>query len=258
MNKSIILLLLIIPILGFTQDRALYQRAYFEHKEDALPYRILFPKNYDKTKEYPLVVFLHGAGERGNDNESQLQWGANLFLENRTRYPAIVVFPQCAKEDYWAKVKYREKKKIGKRFKFPLSVGKPTTSLKLAYHLIQKLINEESVDPKRIYIAGISMGGMGTFEMLARFPDKFAAAIPICGGGNPNHTFKYAKKTSLWIFHGDADPVVGVRHSRRMAKQLKKFKADVKYTEYKDVDHLSWVPAFEEPDFLEWLFSKKL
>ncbi len=258
MKESILFLLFILPFLVFSQDRELYQRGHFVHDGDSLPYRILFPDGYDKSKDYPLVVFLHGAGERGNNNESQLKWGADLFLKNRTTYPAIVVFPQCAKEDYWAKIKYREKRNIGKRFKFPLSVGKPTNSLKLAYHLIQKLINEESVDPKRIYIAGLSMGGMGTFEMLARFPDKFAAAIPICGGGNPNHTFNYAKKTSLWIFHGEADPVVGVRHSRRMAKQLKKFKADVKYTEYKEVDHLSWVPAFEEVDFLKWLFSKEL
>lgn len=258
MKNIILSVFLFLSVVGFSQDRSLYQANHFIVEKDTLPYRILFPEGYDGMKEYPLVVFLHGAGERGNDNESQLQWGANLFLENREKYPAIVVFPQCAKDDYWAKIKYRKKRKIGKRFRFPLSVGKPTTSLKLAYSLIQNLIKEEAVNPKRIYVAGLSMGGMGTFEMLARFPDKFAAAIPICGGGNPNHTFNYAKKTSLWIFHGDADPVVGVRHSRRMAKQLKKFKADIKYTEYKEVDHLSWIPAFEEPDFLEWLFSKEL
>jgi len=258
MKKSIFILLLVTPLFVFSQDRGLYLSGSFGHKGDSLPFRILLPENYDLSKEYPLVVFLHGAGERGDDNESQLQWGADLFLNNRLKYPAIVVFPQCAKDDYWAKVKHREKKKIGKRFKFPLSVGKPNTSLRLTYLLIQQLMQDEAVDPKRVYIAGLSMGGMGTFEMLTRYPNKFAAAIPICGGGNPNHTFNYAKKTSLWIFHGDADPVVGVRHSRRMAKQLKKFKADVKYTEYKDVDHFSWIPAFEEEDFLDWLFSKKL
>ena len=258
MKKGLPYLFAILPFLLLAQDRSLFKKQKFIAKRDTLPYRILFPKGYDSSKEYPLVLFLHGAGERGNDNESQLQWGADLFLENRERHPAIVVFPQCAKDDYWAKIKYREKKKIGKRFKYPLNLGRPTRSFHLASLLLHKLIREEAVDPKRIYVAGLSMGGMGTFEMLARYPKRFAAAIPICGGGNPNHTFYYAKNTDIWIFHGEKDPVVGVRHSRRMAKQLKRFKADVKYTEYEGVDHLSWVPAFEEPDFLEWLFSKSL
>ncbi len=258
MKKSLLFFLAIFPFLLLAQDRSLFKKETFTSKGKTLPYRILFPEGYDSSKEYPLVLFLHGAGERGNDNEAQLQWGADLFLKNREKYPAIVVFPQCAKEDYWAKKKYREKKKIGKRFKFPLNLGRPTRSLHLASLLLHQLIKEEAVDPKRIYIAGLSMGGMGTFEMLARYPKRFAAAIPICGGGNPNHTFYYAKNTALWIFHGDEDSVVGVRHSRRMSKQLKRFNANVKYTEYEGVDHLSWVPAFKEPDFLEWMFSKQL
>ena len=241
----------------------LYKRELFVNAgNDTLPYRILFPEGYVNSKEtpYPLVIFLHGAGERGKDNAFQLAWGADLFLkeEVRKKHPAIVVFPQCPKGDYWAKIKYRGNKKVGKRFKFKLNPGRPGPSFRMAHGLIQKLIREEAVDVKRIYIGGLSMGGMGTFEMLARFPGKFAAAIPICGGGNPNHTIHYAKKTSLWIFHGSEDPIIGARHSRRMAKQLKKFKGDVRYSEYKGVGHDSWKNAFAEPELFEWLFSKKL
>ncbi len=261
MIKHTLLLFLIGICTQLTAQKDLYQKEWYTNsKGDSLPYRILLPENYDKNQDYPLVVFLHGAGERGNDNEAQLQWGSEVFTneETRKKYPAIVVFPQCAKDDYWAKIKYRKKRKIGRRFKFPTNLGKPNKSFRLTEQLIRKLIREEAVDVKRIYIAGLSMGGMGTFEMLARFPKKFAGAIAICGGGNLNHTIHYAKHTSVWIFHGSEDPVVGVRHSRRIAKQLKKFKADVRYTEYEGVDHLSWIPAFAEPDFLEWLFSKEL
>lgn len=240
---------------------ALYKKKVFTNKKgENLPYRILFPEGYDKNKTYPLVLFLHGAGERGDDNAFQLAWGAEMFLEenNRKKFPVIVVFPQCAKGDYWAKVKSRKRKNPSKRFKFPLNLGKPTQGFRLAHGLVQQLIREEAVDVKRLYIAGLSMGGMGTFEMLARFPGKFAAAMPICGGGNPNHTIHYAKNTAIWIFHGSADSVVGVRYSRKMAKQLKKFGANVKYSEYEGVGHDSWRNAFAEPDFLEWMFSKSL
>lgn len=270
MKKSLkIFPFFILGIVGFTTAQNNYTSSQFDiykkeifvkSKKDTLPYRILFPEDYDKNKDYPLVVFLHGAGERGNDNAFQLAWGSDFFLkeEIRKKHPAIVVFPQCSKDDYWAKVKYKGNKKIGRRFKFKLNAGHPTKSLRLTYYLIQKLIREEAVDVKRLYIAGLSMGGMGTFEMIARFPNKFAAAMPICGGGNPNHTLHYSKYTSLWIFHGEDDPVVGVRHSRRMAKQLKKFKADVKYSEYPGVGHDSWNNAFAEPDFFDWMFSKRL
>jgi len=251
-------ILLLTLLTGFSlkaQNLELYEkRTYTNSEGEELPYRILYPENYDENQEYPLVLFLHGAGERGNDNALQLKHGAELFLkkENREQFPAIVVFPQCAREDYWA---YMERTESGVR-QFPY-YAEPGTSLGLALELLNELIAEEGVDEDRLYLMGLSMGGMGTFETLARLPVRFAAAAPICGGGNTDLARLYAQNTDLWIFHGAEDVVVSPELSRAMYERLQTLGANVKYTEYPGVNHNSWENAFAEPDLLPWLFSKK-
>jgi predicted peptidase len=123
--------------------------------------------------------------------------------------------------------------------------------------LVKKLSNEESVDKTRIYISGLSMGGMGTFESVFRYPDLYAAALPICGGGDVNHYDKRIAKTAFWVFHGDADPTVNVNLSREMVEKLKSLKNEVKYSEYPGVGHNSWSNAFAEKDYLSWMLSHK-
>jgi len=251
-------ILLLTLLTGFSlkaQNLELYEkRTYTNSEGEELPYRILYPENYHENQEYPLVLFLHGAGERGNDNALQLKHGAELFLkkENREQFPAIVVFPQCAREDYWA---YMERTESGVR-QFPY-YAEPGTSLGLALELLNELIAEEGVDEDRLYLMGLSMGGMGTFETLARLPVRFAAAAPICGGGNTDLARLYAQNTDLWIFHGAEDVVVSPELSRAMYERLQTLGANVKYTEYPGVNHNSWENAFAEPDLLPWLFSKK-
>src|SRR5882757_11217162 len=167
------------------QDLSVYQkRLYIKDKKDTLPYRILFPENYDKTKKYPLVLFLHGAGERGRDNEKQLTHGAKLFLspENRKNFPCIVVFPQCPSESFWSSVK-TDRSKAPMVFDFD-DARPSNTPLVSSVEVVQKMIKEEGVDKKRVYITGLSMGGMGTFEAVYKYPKLFAAALPICGGGD--------------------------------------------------------------------------
>jgi predicted peptidase len=235
----------------------------FEKKEFAyadgkiLPYRILYPENYDKTKKYPLVLFLHGAGERGSDNEKQLTWGARLFLkdENRKNFPAIVIFPQCPQESFWPTAKVDGNSQPVKiDFDYTAAANWPLIA---ANELTRKISNEEAVDKSRIYVTGLSMGGMGTFESVFRYPELYAAAMPICGGGDVAHYDKRVAKIPFWIFHGDADAVVDVKLSRDMVARLKALKADVKYTEYPGVNHNSWEKAFAEPDYLSWMFSHK-
>ena len=258
MNKNWFLLLTICcsPFFSFAQaDLSLYESKVYEGKSGKkLPYRILFPKKYKPKKSYPLVLFLHGAGERGGDNELQLVHGAKLFLQkkNRRKYKSIVVFPQCSEKSYWA---HMDPKKDNSR-SFP-DIKKPTQPLGLTIELLQSLIENESVDENRIYVMGLSMGGMGTFEILSRLPDTFAGAIPICGGGNLKLAENYAKKTNLWIFHGGKDDVVFPEYSRNMYKRLSDLGANVKYTEYPEANHNSWDPAFAEPKFLKWLFSNR-
>ena len=202
-------------------------------------------------------MFLHGSGERGNDNEKQLTHGAKLFLkeENRKNFPAIIVFPQCPQESYWASTKIdRTVQPFKIQFDYATEASWP---LLAANDLVRKLSNEEAVDKSKIYISGLSMGGMGTFESVYRNPDLYAAALPICGGGDVNSYDKKIAKVPFWIFHGDADKSVDVILSREMVEKLKTLKAEVKYSEYPGVGHNSWDNAFAEPEFLSWMFNHK-
>jgi len=255
-SQRLAILLLLNSLVVSAQDLSRYQKREFVSSDGSvLPYRILFPDDYGERKKYPLILFLHGAGERGSDNEKQLVHGSRLFLDSvvRKEYPAIVVFPQCPEESYWSSVR-RERQ--GERRGFHFDYSRPiNTPLRDAISLVHQLIAEEAVDKNRVYITGLSMGGMGTFEAVYRFPDLFAAALPICGGGD---TTRYQKvKTRFWIFHGADDRVVDVNQSRAMVRKLEELKVKVEYTEYPNVQHNSWDNAFAEPDFLKWMFRWK-
>lgn len=235
-----------------------YQKKEFAFGEGkTLPYRILYPGNYDKNKKYPLILFLHGAGERGDDNEKQLVHGAKLFLteENKKNFPAIIVFPQCPEESSWAATKIdRTTQPFKIEFDYTAEANWPLIA---ANELVKKLSNEESVDKSRIYITGLSMGGMGTFESVYRYPGLYAAALPICGGGDKARYDKRIIKTAFWVFHGAADAVVDVKLSREMVEKLKSLKTEIKYSEYPGVNHNSWDNAFAEKDYLSWMFAHK-
>ncbi len=255
--KLLLLFFLLFTYAATSQDLSLFLKKEFKSPTGKnLPYRILFPKHYDKTKKYPLVLVLHGAGERGNDNEKQLTHGSKLFLDSavREKYPAIVVFPQCPLEGYWSSVQIdRTKTPMVLNFNYTSRITEP---LYFSMMLMQLILQEESVDKSRVYITGLSMGGMGTFEAVHRFPHTFASALPICGGGD---TVNYKKvNTPFWVFHGAEDAVVNVSYSRAMVAKLKEEKAKVKYSEYPGVNHNSWDNAFADPGFLDWMFSKRL
>lgn len=253
------LLLVLFCTAGEAQHLEAYQRKIFVAKSDTLPYRILYPENFGSEERYPLVVILHGAGERGTDNESQLVYGAKLFLEphNRKQFPAIVVFPQCPQDSYWSNVNIVKDDNGRRAFNFREDKGEPTKAMKALMGLIKELEKSGTVDKKRMYIGGLSMGGMGTFELLRRKPKKFAAAFPICGGGHPAGVNKYAKRVDLWIFHGQEDAVVPVENSRIMAEAIEHAGGNVRLTVYPGVNHNSWDYAFKEPNLLPWLFSHK-
>jgi predicted peptidase len=244
-------------LLSFAQDLSLYEKHWYVKSGDSLPYRVLLPENYDASKKYPLIYFLHGAGERGNDNEKQLIHGSKLFLKEdvRKNFPAIVVFPQCPEQDFWSNVNIG-RDSTGKRvFNFQEG-GTPTKSMTLAEDLLKDLMKKYPISKKQVYVGGLSMGGMGTFEIVRRNPKVFAAAIPICGGGSPATAGKM-KKVNFWVFHGAKDDVVPQSCSDVMVDALKKANAPVKYTIYPEANHNSWDAAFAEPELLKWLFSIK-
>jgi predicted peptidase len=240
-------------------DLSEYEAKQFISGTDTLPYRMLLPKNYDNSKTYPLILFLHGAGERGNDNQSQLMHGGSLFLRDsiREKYPAIVVFPQCPQSSYWSNVQITQTADNKREFKFQAD-GDATTSMNLAMGLTHKILEEYPVKKDQVYVMGLSMGGMGTFEIVRRMPATFAAAVPICGGADTT-TGKSLRKTAWWIFHGAKDDVVPPRYSEDMVKELYKYyDVDMDFTLYSNSKHDSWNMVFKEPALMQWLFSKQL
>lgn len=252
-KSRIIILFFFVHSMSFGQDFSLYKKIIYTNSDGkSMPCRVLTPKKIDKNKRYPLVVFLHGSGERGNDNEKQLTHGASLFLseENRNQYPSYVIFPQCPEGESWTTIKLPLNPDEG------LKYGDiPSQSLQLVIGLIQHYVNTEKVDDKRIYVSGLSLGGMGTFELAYRFPAALSVAMPICGAGVPKSFDERVSKIAFWVFHGDQDPVVAVKYSRQMVARLKELNNEVLYSEYKGVNHESWNNAFAEKDFMKWMFS---
>ncbi len=259
MNRSFLIVLLF-PILcspGLSaQDFTDYAKMKFVEGSGVLPYRLLLPKDFDATRKYPLILVLHGSGERGNDNEKQLTHGGSLFLKEEVRenYPAIVVFPQCAAKSSWAKVEVQGD--FGSREFTFFEDATPTIDMLLLEGLIAQLQQQYRIDKNRMFVGGLSMGGVGTFEIVRRNPRMFAAAFPICGGANPKIAGKL-KKTDWWVFHGGADDVVPPKYSTQMVEALRQKRANVKYSLYPAVKHNSWENAFAEPELLNWMFSKR-
>ncbi len=226
-----------------------------------MPYRLFVPKNYDPTKKYPLVMFLHGAGERGTDGNVQLEAnaGAAIWAEDaeQAKRECLVVAPQCPPESSWTRRPARESTEIT-----------PTAELEMAYAILQETVGNYGVDQERVYLTGISMGGFGTWAMGIAYPKTFAALVPICGGGDPGKAATIADKP-IWTFHHAGDPVVSVDMTRNIVRELEKRGDDlyyrpVLYTEYSVGDpitpsnHSSWIPAYRTEAMREWLFEQRL
>ncbi len=226
------------------QSNALFVKGIYTGIDGTLPYRLLKP-DVNGNSTYPLVVFFHGAGERGNDNEAQIKHIQELFLDpnNRKKYPCYVLAPQCARGEMWSQ--FENGGVITKN---------PGKSMALAIALIEELITSESIDRSRIYVTGVSMGGFATWDIIARFPGRFAAGIQICGGGDATKA-PTISHVPLWVFHGSRDEVVLPRHSRQMVDALRRVGGTPRYTEYQHVGHNCWVNAYREPELLPWLFQ---
>jgi predicted peptidase len=228
-------------------------RVYRSAEGQALPYRLFTPRGYDPSKKYPLILFLHGASARGADNQRQLhgpgQWGTAIWVQDeiQQKHPAFVLVPQAASraDNRWVR-QWRANPARDPADKEPLE---------LVVELIDALGQEVSIDPDRLYITGLSMGGFGVWIAISRYPDKFAAAIPICGGGDPTAIAETTAK--VWAFHGAADTAVPARRSREMIEALRRAGADPRYNEYPGVGHNAWQRAYREPELVEWLFAQQ-
>ena len=244
------------PGITVTHGAGLLKRQFGAANGDTIHYRVLYPENYDSHRRYPLVLFLHGSGERGKDNEKQLQVGGvgSLFLHNRQPYPCIALFPQCPADQYWGAVDIDSKTVP---YSFHFTYDKPMTPpMAAVMELLQTVRNSGAVDTNRVYIMGLSMGGIGVYEVVYRFPWLFGGAVAVCGAGDSSVYTGAMAKVPFLLFHGEDDPVVGVGESRGMYKRLKELGGDVELTVYPGVGHNSWRNAFASPDLLEKLFSK--
>lgn len=245
--------LLLFIVFAFVANGQFEKKSFQVSDGKVLPFQIMYPKDYKPGKKYPLLVVLHGAGERGDDNEAQMKYGKNVFLDslNRINYPAIVIFPQCPKDSYWSSVKInRSTVPTTFVFDYTAPINWP---LQAVIDLVKSIKHKKS----RTYIMGLSMGGMGTMEAVSRNPKMFAAASPICGGADLSYVPQYAKRVPLWVHHGDVDVVVPVRHSRELVKAVQDQGVEVRYSEYPGVNHNSWENAFKQPDLLAWIFSHR-
>ena len=245
-------------LLGFVSSNALLAEDPFEKRTfsgadgHSLSYRLLSPPNLAAGQKYPLVVFLHGAGERGNNNESQLQHCVRDFAkpENLEKYPCFVLAPQCESRFRWCEVDWGDPKPH-------LTPKEPSVPTGLLLSLLAEFTKQPAVDTDRLYITGLSMGGFGTWDMITRNPGMFAAAAPICGGADVSAAPSLAN-LPIWVFHGGADGVVKTVRSHLMIEALKAAGSKtVKYSEYPGVGHGSWRNAFAEPEFFTWMFAQK-
>lgn len=249
--KQIFTLAGILAVLGGnSQNDSLFEKhVFFINQNDSIPYRFMRPQTPDTLTNYPLVLFLHGAGERGTDNNMQLVNGAKNFASdsNRSKYPCYMLVPQCANGYRWCETDWKLPSHT-----MPES---PSVYLSRTMILLDSLIKTLNIDTNRIYITGLSMGGFGTWDAICRWPGRFAAAVPVCGGGDTAKAL-LIKNIPVWDFHGDADKVVMVSRSRNMISALKKAGGNPKYTEYKGVAHNCWSGTYSDPAMIEWMFSQ--
>ena len=224
-------------------------RVYRDEAGESIPYRLFVPPGYDPQKKYPLVLFLHGAGERGADNEAQLNHPEVLRFVTDEANPCFLVAPQCARGRKWVEVPWD--------FRKPHETPeKPSPAVRLTMELVDALEKEFSIDQRRRYVTGVSMGGFGTFDLLVRRPHYFAAAIPICGGADESRAKEMAR-IPIWAFHGEKDPAVPAIRSRSAVESLKAAGGDPKYTEYESLGHNVWSRAYHEPELRDWLFRQR-
>ena len=194
-------------------------------------YLLFLPEDYgNKRRRWPLMVFLHGAGERGSDLNKVKVHGPPKIVKNRKDFPFIVVSPQCPEGDWW------------------------TEKVEVLINLVDDIAARYKVDKKRIYLTGLSMGGYGTWALASAYPERFAAIAPICGGGSRIMSMRL-KDIPIWVFHGAKDGVVPLEESEEMVNAIRKRGGDVKFTIYPDAGHDSWTESYNNQELYDWFLE---
>lgn len=231
------------------EDR--FEKKVFTTKDGGkMNYRLLTPVAPQAGEKYPLVLFLHGGGERGDDNTAQLLHGVKRFAQDDflKQYPCFVVAPQCPKELIWASRKFSEEAAYQ---------DEPSVPTKMLMELLDSLEATLAIDTHREYVTGLSMGGFGSWDMAMRQPHRFAAIAPVCPAGSDYSRMGTIQHLPVWVFHGDADTDVKVERTLKAVAALKAAGGHPLYTEYPGVGHNCWNQAYADLKFYEWLFSQR-
>jgi len=215
-----------------------------------LKYRWGAPETLEKGKTYPLVLFLHGSGERGSDNIAQIGLGVLPLIEQAKKLnePFFLIAPQCPAGSWWATIDWKTMRLS--------AAAKPNPLMDSVLALVESLMKANPVDPQRFYVTGLSMGGFGTWDVLGRAPKRIAAAMPVCGGGDPSLAAKF-KDVPIWVFHGETDPIVPVKSARDMIEALEKAGGKPKATIYPETGHDAWDGTYTNPEVIRWLFDQR-
>ena len=214
-------------------------------------YRWSAPEKIEAGKSYPLVLFLHGSGERGSDNAAQTKHGVRPILEGAEKLgqPVFLIAPQCPLGRWWSP--------INSQTGLLADADKPNPLLAAILALVDDSEAKNPIDPKRFYVTGLSMGGFATWDLLGRVPDRIAAAIPICGGGDPTLAERF-KDVPIWAFHGEMDASVPVLRTHEMIAALEKTGGKPKSTFYPGVNHDSWTRTYNDPAVIRWMLDQHL
>jgi predicted peptidase len=229
MNKLILIIILSLGIIAPSMGES-PQKKMKTTVQTEINYLMFLPKDYTKSgKPSPMIVFLHGSGERGDDLEKVKKWGPPAIVEKNPDFPFILLSPQCPQGQWW--------------------------NTYLLKSMIDDVLANYNVDKGRVYLTGLSMGGYGTWDLAMAYPDYFAAISPICGGGNPG-TAKRIKDIPVWVFHGKKDEAVPEEQSALMVDALKKVGANVEYTVLPEGGHVdAWVYAYEKAGLFDWFLK---
>jgi len=205
-------------------------------KSMQINYLLYLPDQYLESKvHWPLILFLHGAGERGDDLEKvKIHGPPKLIAREGREFPFVIVSPQCPEDDWWSNELQIETLNV----------------------LLNDIISRYRIDKQRIYVTGLSMGGFGTWRLAIEYPDKFAAIAPICGKGNPAKAARISH-LPVWVFHGADDKIVPLKSSQEMVEALEKAEGNVKFTVYPDAGHDSWTQTYNNPELYQWFLKHK-
>lgn len=266
--KLYIIIFIIIPSLIIPIGYLLFQK--YQHKnvindfkpnhyidtqlDSKLLYRLYIPEDIPKNNKIPLILYLHGGGSNGQDNISQIEFGAKKLALNSKKNnskEAFILCPQCPKGKQWLNTQFKSIPFTN----YDQDQIPESNEMKMIIKLIKELIDNNPIDSNKIYVTGASMGGSGTWDIITRYPNFFAAAAPLNGVSDPSKANRISK-LPLWAFHGEQDNISDVNNTRNMMNELVKFNTSCKYTEYPQLGHIIEKEVYSNKDFLTWLFNQ--